>query len=177
MSSTLLPHSGVAQPAGSEFHRASVAVLAPLSAVRFCMVVPDDCAPAVRAHAVVPFTPKLQDTIAATNAAVNGGIKPAPGRAALGRLQAWTVSPADGNCNDYAITKRHHLLKAGLPAGALLLAMVRTSAGESHLVLVVRSGVGDLVLDNLTADILPWEQTGYRLIKRQSPAGPLSWVS
>ena len=39
---------------------------------------------------------------------------------------------------------------------ALLLSEVATSWGEHHLILVVRTSAGDLVLDNLTSQIRPW---------------------
>jgi predicted transglutaminase-like cysteine proteinase len=54
--------------------------------------------------------------------------------------------PSSGDCNDYAVTRRHDLIARGWPARSLLLAEVITSWGEHHLVVVVahqRCGSGD----------------------------------
>ena len=34
---------------------------------------------------------------------------------------------------------------------------------------------GDMILDNLSAWILHWDQTGYRWIERQTPGQPFDW--
>jgi predicted transglutaminase-like cysteine proteinase len=63
-----------------------------------------------------------------------------------------------GDCNDYAVTKRHMLLQRGLPAKALRLSAVRTGSGTGHLVLLAVTSKGELVLDKLTDAILPLVQ-------------------
>jgi hypothetical protein len=68
------------------------------------------------------------------------------------------IAPKTGNCNDYAVTKRHELLSRGWPSRALLLAEVIVPSGERHLVVVVRVKQGDFVIDNRNADIRPLEQ-------------------
>ena len=50
----------------------------------------------------------------------------------------------------------------------LLITVVRKPDGEGHAVLTVRTDKGDYVLDNLTDTVKPWEETGYRYLKRQS---------
>ena len=65
----------------------------------------------------------------------------------------------------------------GWSAGSLALAVVKTSWGEGHLVLTVRTDVGDLVLDSLRPAVLPWERTGYRWVMRQSERDPQYWAS
>jgi predicted transglutaminase-like cysteine proteinase len=40
---------------------------------------------------------------------------------------------------------------------------------------VVRTDAGDLVADNLNADIRPWTETSYQWIRIQSPDDPLFW--
>jgi predicted transglutaminase-like cysteine proteinase len=73
------------------------------------------------------------------------------------------------------VTKRHDLLALGWPSRALLLAEVVTTWGEHHLVVVVRAKEGDLVIDNLNANIRPWLKTQYRWVRVQSPQDPIMW--
>jgi predicted transglutaminase-like cysteine proteinase len=87
------------------------------------------------------------------------------------------VAPKTGDCNDYAVTKRHALLARGWAARSLLLAEVVTNWGEHHLVLVVRTRDADLVLDNLTPDIRNWSKTNYEWVRIQSPVNPQFWSS
>ena len=65
-------------------------------------------------------------------------------------------------CHDYAVTKRHELLTRGWPSRSLLLAEVVVPWGEHHLILVVRTSDGDLVLDNLNPGIKSWSRTPYK---------------
>lgn len=62
-----------------------------------------------------------------------------------------------GDCEDYALSKRHILMKSGLPALALLPAEVYDKNDERHAVLVIRTDKGDLVLDNQTNEIHTWQ--------------------
>jgi predicted transglutaminase-like cysteine proteinase len=86
------------------------------------------------------------------------------------------VAPSSGDCNDYAVTKRHDLIARGWPARSLLLAEVVTSWGEHHLVVVVRTKAADLVIDNLNANIKPWTRTNYRWLQIQTPDNPMLWA-
>ena len=54
---------------------------------------------------------------------------------------------------------------------------MRKPDGEGHAVLTVRTDEGDYVLDNLTDAIKPWEETGYRYLKRQSTTHTGRWVT
>lgn len=67
--------------------------------------------------------------------------------------EEWLLSPRHGDCNDYAVTKRHQLLAHGWPSHSLLLAEVAVAWGEHHLVLVVRTREDDLILDNLNREV------------------------
>jgi hypothetical protein len=84
-------------------------------------------------------------------------------------VDPWLINPTRGNCSDYAVSKRHELIKRGLPARTLLLSEVETSSDEHHLVLVVRTKLGDLVMDNLTPQIIPWSRAPYLWIRIQLP--------
>jgi Bacterial transglutaminase-like cysteine proteinase BTLCP len=107
---------------------------------------------------------------------VNGFIVPEPNTEGV-LAEKWLINPASGDCNDYAVSKRFELLKRGWPARALLLSEVRTAWGEGHLVLIVRTSVGDLVLDNLTPQIRPWTRAPYHWVRMQTPNNPNFWAS
>ena len=89
----------------------------------------------------------------------------------------WTIAPSKGDCNDYAVTKRHELLQSGLPARALRLSVVETASGIGHLVLIVATTKGDFVLDNLSETIRPWQSTDYRWLKIQSASDAKFWYA
>lgn len=90
------------------------------------------------------------------------------------RVDIWSLNPRAGDCDDYVMTKRHRLIKAGLPASALRVAIVRTRTGEGHAVLLVATADGELVLDNLRRNIIGRHRTGYSFIKVAS-ANPNVW--
>jgi predicted transglutaminase-like cysteine proteinase len=86
------------------------------------------------------------------NTSVNAAIAP---RADPDRVNIhWRIAPTDGDCNDYAVTKRHKLLSAGWPSSSLSLTEVTLlSTGEHHRILIVRGTKADWVLDNLKPNI------------------------
>jgi predicted transglutaminase-like cysteine proteinase len=90
--------------------------------------------------------------------------------------EKWVISPARGDCNDFAVTKRHELIARGWPARALLLAEVVTSSGDHHLVLVVHVQEGDFVADNLHPNVRPWSDAAYEWVRIQTPANPQYWA-
>jgi predicted transglutaminase-like cysteine proteinase len=75
------------------------------------------------------------------------------------------------------VTKRHELMVRGWPARALLLSEVVTVGGEHHLVLMVRTFDGDLVLDSLTDRIKPWFMAPYRWVRMQMPGVSKLWTT
>jgi predicted transglutaminase-like cysteine proteinase len=44
-------------------------------------------------------------------------------------------------------------------------------------VLTVRTNKGEFILDNQEGKVLPWTETGYRFVKRQSQSDPNVWVT
>jgi predicted transglutaminase-like cysteine proteinase len=117
--------------------------------------------------------------VARLNRRVNLAILPRPETAP----SAWSVPSLAGDdrygdCRDYALTKRAMLIAAGVPAQALSLAIVRTPQNELHMVLLMQTDRGEFVLDNRSAWITPWAQTGYRWLMRQAPGrAPLDWFT
>lgn len=151
--------------------------LAPLAYSRFCVQFPDDCQlhrmAFRRPHPEVLTTARLEDLVE-VNHDVNRAIVP---QSDAGDVisERWLVSPRAGACHDFAVTKRHELLARGWASRSLLLAEVVVPWGEHHLVLVVRTNEGDLVLDNLNAGIKSWSRTPYQWVRVQSPGNPNFW--
>lgn len=110
------------------------------------------------------------------NQTVNRSICPDGAELSSG-VEAWLINPDRGDCNDYAMTKRHKLLDRGLPSSALLLGEVVTRWGKHHLILVVRTRTVDLVLDNLTPVIKPWAHVPYRWVRIQMPNQLRLWTT
>jgi predicted transglutaminase-like cysteine proteinase len=92
-------------------------------------------------------------------------------------VERWSY-PDDGygDCEDYVLLKRRMLIQSGGPREALLVTAVRDKENKVHAVLTVTTDKGDYVLDNQIADILPWSESGYRFLKRQSQSNPNVWV-
>lgn len=151
--------------------------LPPFAYTQFCVRYAEDCRKRTMFRGgPVKLTAEQWDQLNEVNKAVNRNI--IPERNELGLVgETWLISPDRGDCNDYAVTKRHQLLAQGWPARALLLSEVVTNSGEHHLVLVVRSKGGDLVLDNLTPQIKPWSRAPYRWVRIQMPDQNKLWAT
>ncbi|AOG12619.1 transglutaminase-like cysteine peptidase [Agrobacterium sp. RAC06] len=141
---------------------------APLQMQLFCLQNPQDCKPSKAK--VVSYSPKIEKTIRSINAAVNREIKPR-----REKRDIWSVNVKQGDCDDYVMTKRQRLIRAGIPASALRVAVVRTRMGEGHAVLIVKTTAGDFVLDNLRRNVVKRHSTGYQYVSVSS-GNPLKWT-
>jgi predicted transglutaminase-like cysteine proteinase len=151
--------------------------LAPMAYTQFCLRYEDECRTKIMFRGgPVQLTAERWDDLKEVNKAVNEDIIPERNELGLAG-ETWLISPDRGDCNDYAVTKRHELLDRGWPARALLLSEVIVSSGEHHLVLVVRTKSGDLVLDNLTSQIKPWSRVPYRWVRIQKPNNSRLWAT
>jgi predicted transglutaminase-like cysteine proteinase len=149
--------------------------LAPFQHVRFCLRYPVDCKSDPAENQRIDLNTETFELLKRVNHSVNAAIAPAPKSYGPDLEDGWTIAPAAGDCNDYAVTKRHELLQSGLPAKALRLSVVKTASGIGHLVLVVATTRGDIVMDNLTEAIRPWQSTDYNWLKIQSAADARFW--
>jgi predicted transglutaminase-like cysteine proteinase len=154
--------------------------LAPMAFTIFCLKYKDECKPRPQ-HIVfrggrLKLTAERMAQLQEVNQQVNSAIRPEPNLEGL-RGEKWLLQPTSGDCNDYAVTKRHDLIAKGFPARSVLLGEVVVPWGEHHLVVVVRTSSGDLVLDNLTGHILPWSKKSYRWVRIQTPNNPTYWAS
>jgi predicted transglutaminase-like cysteine proteinase len=152
--------------------------LAPMAYTQFCLQYEDECRTnkIVFRGGPVELTAERWDDLKEVNKAVNEDIVPEANTLGLA-AETWLISPDRGDCNDYAVTKRHELLDRGWPARVLLLSEVVVSSGEHHLVLVVRTKSGDLVLDNLNPQIKPWSRVPYRWVRIQKPNDSRLWAT
>ena len=149
--------------------------LAPMANVLFCERYPEDCA---IKGSKKPFqmTEARRKELEEVNTKINSSISPKPD-ANKEPIDQWTVNPAAGDCDDYAVTKRHELIKLGWPTSAVLLAEVRRPEGAYHLIVVARTSAGDFVLDNLQSRVreLAQAKADYQWVKMQSADDPRSW--
>ena len=160
-------------PASRAFLAEGEAELAPLAHVKFCIANAEECAGGTVATGGAVLDGADAAVLDRVNREVNRRIRP---RAKFASIGQWAINPSSGDCNDYAVTKRHLLIALGLPANALRLAVVRTSWGEGHLVLVARTQDGDFVLDNLSNRLLRWDETGHSFLKIQSASDARNWT-
>ncbi|WP_155737530.1 transglutaminase-like cysteine peptidase [Agrobacterium tumefaciens] len=153
---------------GNMSGRIRAAVETPAQYVAFCKSNPTECRSS--SVSVAADTPALRGLLSTVNSAVNSSM-----RATRDSDDVWSVNGSKGDCEDFALTKRSRLIRAGVPAGSLRMAVVITKEGTGHAVLLVKTNKGDLVLDNLRKTIVSKERTGYAFIKVAS-ANPLRWV-
>lgn len=176
-SSHAVPLGGLTKDLGRSATIQLIAVskqtLAPYAHVRFCVQNPDDCEISnSQEDGIVELTPAKKLELQRINRQVNRSMRPEndePGN------DVWKVGGTTGDCEDYALTKRHRLVEAGWPSQALRLVVARTSEGEGHAVLAVATSDGDLILDNRTVAIKEWRRTDLRMLKIQSGENPRQW--
>lgn len=149
----------------------------PIGHYEFCKLNSSECDIRSRGVRAAHMTSELRTRIATINVAVNKAVKPKSDLEIYGKDEVWTYPDDVGDCEDYALLKRRILAEEGLPLANLLITVVRKPDGEGHAVLTVRTDRGDFVLDNLNNAVRPWEQTGYRFLKRQSTEHTGRWVA
>lgn len=149
----------------------------PIGHYEFCKALPAECS--IRPRDVGPerMNGALWSLLVSVNAAVNDAVKPMNDLDIYGKDEVWAY-PVDGvgDCEDYVLEKRRELADRGVSLSNLLVTVVRKPDGEGHAVLTVRTDRGDFILDNLTASVRDWSQTGYRFLKRQATNHTGRWV-
>jgi len=127
----------------------------------FCLLNPGDCRNS--AQKVLVARKSVLSILTNVNNRVNREIIPR-----RESIDNWSITSRYGDCDDYVMTKRHRLIKAGIPSSALRVAVVRTSWGEGHAVLLVKTTAGEFVLDNIRRNIVTKGQSNYRFVSVQS---------
>ena len=143
----------------------------------FCRNYPAECVLNRAEPDRITLTPAVWATIAAINRRVNKTVQPMTDMDHWGVADQWNMAEDGfGDCEDYQLLKRHLLAEAGLPRRAMRMTVVVDESGEGHAVLTLVTDRGELIVDNKTSEILPWDKTGYVFIKRESQDA-VSWVS
>jgi predicted transglutaminase-like cysteine proteinase len=140
--------------------------------ILFCLNNLDECRGALGQPQVVILTDALRNQLSDVQWSLNNSIAPRENPQHL-----W-IYPVDGggDCNTYTMAKRKALIGLGWPSSSLLMAAAWTETREAHLVLVVRTNAGDLVLDNRTPAVVDWKSLPYQWIERQTGQNPAIWV-
>ena len=137
-----------------------------------------ECNTKTPSQAPVELTRTLWQEIVAINNDVNASVTPLTDMEMWGQEEVWSYpANGDGDCEDYALEKRRRLMQVGVPAGDLLLTVVRQPNGDGHAVLTVRTSLGDFILDNLETRVLTWNETEYTYLKRQSERNSGVWIA
>ncbi|RDV05338.1 transglutaminase-like cysteine peptidase [Undibacter mobilis] len=154
------------------------ATRAPIGWIDFCQEYKGECDTKASAPRDIVLTSKAWDDLVKVNNWANQSIKPVTDIEHWGVVERWNYGEDGyGDCEDYVLVKRRMLTQAGWPREALLITVVRDKRGDGHAVLTVKTDRGEFILDNQEAQILPWTQTGYKFVKRQSQADQNAWVS
>ncbi len=148
--------------------------MAPFAHIMFCAKNPNECEVRNGASTII-LTALADKQLHSVNNIVNRSIIPVNDASDSPADDIWQVNVSSGDCEDFALTKRDHLIAMGWSPKALRIAITKTAEGEGHAVLVVRTDRGDLVLDNRTNTIKPWRNAGLRWLKIQSGDNPREW--
>lgn len=140
----------------------------PLGLQLFCLQHSEQCQ--ATGQSTVAASQGLVQLVQTVNLRVNGAITPRSD----GNLDRWSATGRSGDCEDYVLAKRTALIAQGVPSGALRIGYTKTRQGEGHVVLIVQTGAGEYVLDNLSTSIKLLADTGYR-IESSSRGGLLDW--
>lgn len=143
--------------------------LPPVQYTAFCVKYPSDCNPQRARSGTGLELRKIQFANSIVNAKIAPSEQPKNG---------WDLYPPEGDCGDYAVSKRHLLLSFGGSSSQLLLAEVRhRSTGEHHLILIVLYEGSVLALDNLYEYVLPIGDAvrQYQFLRIASPDNPNVW--
>lgn len=162
--------------AGAAFMPTSGVTTQPVGHYEFCKRLPEECSQKSRQVRPVELTHKLWAKIVEINNTVNTSVMPRTDMEQWGIEEYWSYPDIYGDCEDYVVEKRRRLMQAGVPDSNLLMTVVRRPNGDGHAVLTINTHMGDYVLDNMELRVLPWAETRYQYLKRQSARNSGRWV-
>ena len=167
-----------AQPRPASFAAIGDQTSVPFGWMDFCRRQPSECRDRNAVALDADLTqPKAWATLERINRQVNHAIESVTDQEQYGVEDYWAYPDSGrGDCEDYVLLKRRMLRQAGFPIQSLLVTVVRDENDEGHAVLTVKTTHGEYVLDNKRDALLPWTQTGYRFVKRQSQTDVNVWV-
>ena len=162
---------------GSKFAKVFNTTTAPIGYVAFCARGEEECKFKGGKNESIALDVDKFDQLKQVNAYVNFKIKPMGDVELYGVPDYWTYPISTGDCEDYVLLKKRYLQGLGFSADELLITVVLDENGEGHAILTVMTDKGDYILDNRRNEILLWNQTGYKFLKRQSQTDANKWVS
>lgn len=149
----------------------------PVGHYELCQRQPVECRQRTAQGAPIQLTRSLWAQVVNVNNTVNVSLEPRTDMEMWGVEEVWSYPDRGmGDCEDYALEKRRELMALGFPPSALLMTVVRQPNGDGHAVLTIRTSKGDFILDNLEGKVLPWFETDYTFLKRQSEFNSGTWV-
>ncbi|MGL4440003.1 MAG: transglutaminase-like cysteine peptidase [Bosea sp. (in: a-proteobacteria)] len=151
----------------------------PIGWVQFCgtKAYASECAVDASEPEKIDLNPKLWRTVTGINTKVNKEIDPVTDMDHWGVVERWDMAEdGRGDCEEYVNIKRKRLVEAGIPRRALRVVVVIDEENAGHAVLMLRTDKGDFILDNKRNAVLPWHQTGYVYVKRESQ-DRIGWVA
>jgi predicted transglutaminase-like cysteine proteinase len=167
--------SGPVLAASDAFLTARMTVSSPAGAANLCARYGWACS---RSAAPQPISGQDLDLAIRLNRQINRQVSSISDQGQYGRLEHWALPTGrGGDCEDFALIKKKRLIEAGLDPQMLLISTVLDRDRNAHAVLIMRTGQGDFVLDNLRDDVLHWRQTGYTYLRMQDPADPARWTA
>jgi predicted transglutaminase-like cysteine proteinase len=148
----------------------------------FCNAHPDDCAYTTDTLGYTIYDDVASEQLQHVNLKYNRAITPATDEDNYSQDELWTYASENGyrgDCEDYVLDKRRALINMGWDPSSLLVAIVHDLRlnGSGHALLIARTDRGDLVLDNMTDEILRWDRTfaNYHFIKVSAPERVIDW--
>src|ERR1700730_11786025 len=124
--STGLTVANAVERSGIEHIRFDTPTLAPMAYTQFCLRYPLECRTIKMFRGgPVRLSVGRRLELSRVNDVINAHIAPEANLQGLAG-EVWLIGPDRGDCNDYAVTKRHELMARGWSARALLLSEVVT---------------------------------------------------
>ena len=174
---TVAALSGDVLPVATFIPDSTTPAAIPSGFIGFCLRHSDQCDLPANAPTSMTLTEQNWALLNRVNRTFNTSIRFLDDRKHYGVTDYWTIATdGNGDCDDFALTKRKALIDAGLPVAALRIAMVLTDAKEQHAILTVTTDRGDFVLDNLNDDVRPWAALRYTWSERQDAKTSWRWA-
>jgi predicted transglutaminase-like cysteine proteinase len=151
--------------------------LPPVGYVAFCARGEEECKFSGGKIERFALSPENWNMLNQVNTYVNGKIKPESDIDFYHVAEMWAYPETAGDCEDYVLLKKRYLQGMGFSPDELLITVLLDEKGEGHAVLTVTTDGGDFILDNRRDEILRWDKTEYKFLKRQSQFDPKQWVS
>ena len=165
------------QNLGSNFMRVYNVALPPIGYVHFCHRNPNECRQERTKLRRIGLTSERWSELVSINKYVNESVTPVSDQNLYGKLEFWTYPQYRGDCDDYVLLKRRMLVSKGWPLSSLLITVVLDENGDGHAILTARTADGDFILDNKRQEIVAWNESPYRFVKRQSYKNQRIWMS